>query len=57
VALGKLMSAQKVIEDLPLWVEDYTEKASHKGLKLPSPKKNTRRNLSLKKKKSKKKAI
>jgi transposase InsO family protein len=37
VAFGDLSSAQKVIEQLPLWFEDYNEKAPHKGLKMLSP--------------------
>jgi putative transposase len=37
VAFGDLSSAQKVVEQLPLWFEDYNEKAPHKGLKMLSP--------------------
>ena len=37
VAFGNLRSAQKVMELLPLWFEDYNEKAPHKGLKMLSP--------------------
>ncbi len=36
-AFGDLSSAQIVIEQLPLWFEDYTERAPHKGLKMLSP--------------------
>lgn len=34
---GDLSSAQRVLEQLPLWFEDYNEKAPHKGLKMLSP--------------------
>lgn len=37
VAFGDLSSAQKVTKQLPLWFEDYNEKAPHKGLKMLSP--------------------
>ena len=37
VWFGDLSSAQRVIEQLPLWFEDYNENAPHKGLKMLSP--------------------
>ena len=37
VWLGDLSSAQRVIEQLPLWFEDYNENAPHKGIKMLSP--------------------
>ena len=37
VWLGDLSSAQRVIEQLPQWFEDYNENAPHRGLKMLSP--------------------
>lgn len=37
VLFGNLASASAVLEQLPLWFEDYNEKAPHKGLKMLSP--------------------
>ena len=34
---GDLASAQKVLEQLPSWFEDYNENAPHKALKMKSP--------------------
>jgi putative transposase len=43
VVFGNLSSAHKVIEQLPLWFEDYNEKAPHKGLKMLSPREYRRK--------------
>ena len=37
VAFGDLSSAERVLEQLPLWFEDYNENAPHKGLGMKSP--------------------
>ena len=37
VWLSDLSSAEKVMEQLPAWFEDYNENAPHKGLKMMSP--------------------
>jgi len=36
VSFGDLSSAERVIEQLPAWFEDYNEKALHKVLKMLS---------------------
>ncbi|MBN9413689.1 MAG: transposase [Candidatus Paracaedimonas acanthamoebae] len=35
--IADLRSAQRVLEQLPEWFEDYNNNASHKGLKMLSP--------------------
>lgn len=37
VWLGDLSSAERVMEQLPYWFDDYNEKAPHKGLNMMSP--------------------
>jgi putative transposase len=37
VALHNLESAERVMEQLPSWFEDYNEYHPHKGLKMRSP--------------------
>ena len=37
VWLGDLSSAERVMEQLPQWFEDYNQNAPHKGLKMLSP--------------------
>lgn len=44
VYLNKLENARSVMEQLPLWFEDYNERAPHKGLKMRSPREFKRLN-------------
>jgi transposase InsO family protein len=37
VAMHDLPTAERVMEQLPLWFEDYNEYHPHKGLKMKSP--------------------
>jgi len=37
VYIADLRSAQRVLEQLPKWFEDYNNNAPHKGLKMLSP--------------------
>lgn len=43
VAFGDLSSADRVMEQLPAWFEDYNEKAPHKSLKMLSPRQYRRK--------------
>jgi transposase InsO family protein len=37
VHVNRLENARMVLEQLPVWFEDYNEVAPHKGLKMRSP--------------------
>ena len=44
VYVSRLENAQAVLAQLPVWFEDYNEKAPHKGLKMKSPRQFRRLN-------------
>jgi transposase InsO family protein len=37
VCFGNLKDAKTIVAQLPMWFNDYNEKAPHKGLKMLSP--------------------